>query len=61
MFFMTFVQIAEFDWLPGQLKGQIYVKYSKIFFFEAIRGMKLKLCIYATDISPYINCVFVLI
>ena len=34
-------------------------KYSKIFFSEAIRGMKLKLCINVYDISLYINCVFI--
>ena len=33
-------------------------KYSKIFFSEAIRGMKLKLCINVHDISLYINCIF---
>ena len=34
-------------------------KYSKIFFSEAIRGMKLKLCINVYDISLYINCFFI--
>ena len=33
-------------------------KYSKIFFSEVIRGMKLKLSIHVHDISLYINCVF---
>ena len=33
-------------------------KYSKIFFSEAIRRMKLKLCIHAYDISLYKVCVF---
>ena len=33
-------------------------KYSKIFFSEAIRGMKLKLCINIYDISLLINYVF---
>ena len=34
------------------------IKYSKIFFSEAIRGMKLKLCINVHDISLYINYIF---
>ena len=34
-------------------------KYSKTFFSEAIRGLKLKLCINVYGISLYINCVFV--
>ena len=33
-------------------------RYSKIFFSEAIRGMKLKLCINVYDISLYISCIF---
>ena len=33
-------------------------KYSKIFFSEAVRRMKLKLCIHAYDISLYKVCVF---
>ena len=33
-------------------------KHSKIFFSEAVRRMKLKLCIHAYDISLYIVCVF---
>ena len=33
-------------------------KYSKIFFSEAIRRMKLNLCIHAYDISLYKVCVF---
>ena len=45
---MSFVQIADFDELPWQPKGYMFEKkYSKIFFSEAIRGMKLKLCINA--------------
>ena len=36
-------------------------KYSKIFFPEAIRGMKLKLCINVHDISLYINYIFLLL
>ena len=35
-------------------------KYSKIFFSEAIRGIKLKLCINVHDISLYINYIFLL-
>ena len=53
-----FVQIAEFDWLPWHIKGKFSKKCSKIFSSEAIRGMKLKLCIHVHDISLYINCVF---
>ena len=33
-------------------------KYSKIFSSEAVRGMKLKLCMHVHDISLYINCLF---
>ena len=33
-------------------------KIQKSFFSEAIRGMKLKLCINVHDISLYINCIF---
>ena len=32
-------------------------KHSKIYFLEAIRGMKLKLCIHVHDNSLCINCV----
>ena len=32
-------------------------KYSKIFFSEVIRGIKLKLCINVCVIMLYINCV----
>ena len=52
-FHMAFVQIAEFDWLPGQLKGLILEKIS-----ETIRWMKLILYIYVYDIILYINNVF---
>ena len=53
---MNFVQIAEFDWLPWQHKEYIFEKkYSKIFSSEAVREMKLKLCIHVHDISLYIN------
>ena len=34
-------------------------KYLKVFFSEAIRGMKLKRCINVYDISLYINFVFI--
>ena len=34
-------------------------KTFKIFFLEAIWGMKLKLCINVYDISLYIKCVFI--
>ena len=35
---MNFVQIAEFDWLPRNIKGKFSKKYSKIFFSEDVRG-----------------------
>ena len=35
-------------------------EYSKIFFSEAVRRMKLELCIHAYDISLYKVCVFLL-
>ena len=57
---MNFVQIADFDWLPWQPKGKFSNKYSKMFFSEAIRGIKLKLCINVHDISLYINYIFFL-
>ena len=41
----------------SNLKGKISKKYLKIFSSEAIREMKLKLCIHIHDISLYINCV----
>ena len=45
MFHMAFVQIAEFDWLPGQQKGIFYkISYN-------IRRKKLILYIHAYDIS----------
>ena len=61
---MNFVQIADFDWWLWQPKGKIFekkttTKHSKIFFSEAIWGMKLKLCITVYDISLYIKCVFI--
>ena len=36
-------------------------QYSKIFFSEAIMGMKLKLCINVHNISVYINYVFIVV
>ena len=42
----------------SNVKGKFSKKYSKIFFSEAVRRMKLKLCIYAYDISLYKVCVF---
>ena len=59
---MNFVQITDFDWLPWQPKGQFFEKKnSTIFFSEAIRGMKLKLCINVHDISLYIKCIFIVV
>ena len=52
---MNFVQIADFDWLPWLQKCKIFdKKYEKIFFSEAIRGMKLKLGINVCVIILYI-------
>ena len=42
----------------SDVKGKFSKKYSKIFFSEAVRRMKLKLCIHAYDISLYKVCVF---
>ena len=42
----------------SNVKGKFSKKYSKIFFSEAVRRMKLKLCIHAYDISLYKVCVF---
>ena len=42
----------------SNVKGKFSKKYSKIFFSEAVRRMKLKLCIPAYDISLYKVCVF---
>ena len=58
---MNFVQIAEFGWLTWQHNGKFSKSYSKIFFIEAIRGMKLKLSIYVYDISLYTNYVFIVV
>ena len=40
---MTFIRIAEFDWLPGQHEGCIFENYSKTFL---VILMKMKLCFY---------------
>ena len=40
------------------VKGKFSKKYSNIFFSEAVRRMKLKLCIHAYDINLYKGCVF---
>ena len=45
----------------SNVKGKFLKKYSKIFFSEAVRRMKLKLCIHAYDISLYKVCVFVVL
>ena len=44
----------------GNRKAKFSTKkyIQKSFFSEAIRGMKLKLCINVHDISLYINCIF---
>ena len=61
MIHMNCVQIAGCEWSHGNIKGKFSKNYSKIFSSEAIRGMKLKLCIHVHDISLYINCVFILL
>ena len=58
MFYMTFVKIAEFDWLPGRQKGLIFENMIKIF-SETTRWVKLILYIHVHGISLYINYVFV--
>ena len=56
---MNFVQIVDFDWLPGNRNVKfLKKKYSKVVFSEVIRGTKLKLCINVCVIILYINCVF---
>ena len=42
----------------SNVKGKFSKKFSKLFFSEAVRRMKLKLCIHAYDISLYKVCVF---
>ena len=51
-FHMAFVQIAEFDWLPGLLNGLIL---EKVYSSEIMRWMKLLLYVYVHDIILYIN------
>ena len=45
----------------GNIKSKFSKTYSKIFSAEAVRGMKLKLCIHVHDISLYINYVFIVV
>ena len=45
----------------SNVKGKFWKKYSKIFFSEAVRRMRLKLCIHASDISLYKVCVFIVL
>ena len=42
----------------SNVKGKFSKKYLKIFFSEAVRRMKLKVCIHAYDIILYKVCVF---
>ena len=58
---MNFVKITDLVGCHGIRKAKFSKKYSKIFFSEAIRGMKLKLCINDYDISLYISCVFIVV
>ena len=37
----------------GSIKGKFSKKYSKIFSSEAVKGMRLKICIHVQDISLY--------
>ena len=56
---MIFVQIGEFDWLPGWQKGSIFVKMFKNLLLRNQMGDEAKTwhtCL--KDISLYINCVF---
>ena len=60
MIHMVFVQITEFDWLPGRQKRLLLEKnVKKNFFSESIMWMKLLLFITAYGIILYINCVCV--
>ena len=55
MFHKIFIQIAEFDFLPGRgVKFREKKNTTKIFFSETIKWMKLILSIHAYDISLYI-------
>ena len=51
--YMPSVHASDWATAPGFRN-----KYSKIFFSEAIRGMKLKFCVNVHDISLYINYIF---
>ena len=47
---MSFVQIVEFDWLPGRRKGYIFKKKClRIFFPKTKELMKLILCIHGDN------------
>ena len=50
-FHKTFVQVSEFDWLPGRQKGLIFVRMLKIFGSETVRWIKLILCICVNGLS----------
>ena len=58
MFHMTFVQNALFDWLTFDIKGKFSKNFSKFFFSETVRRMKMKLGILALDIALYKSNVF---
>ena len=45
---MTFIRIAEFDWLPAQHDGNILENYINIVFSETILRMKLFLLTLST-------------
>ena len=47
-FDMTFVQIAQFDWLPGQHKWFIF---EKVCFSKTISRLKAKICMHVYGIS----------
>ena len=58
--FRHFLSISLYSFgCYSNVKGKFLKKYSKIFFSEAVRRMKLKLCIHAYDISRYKVCVFI--
>ena len=61
MIHMNFIKTLNLIGCHGNIKGKFSKKYSEIFSSEAVRGMKLKLCIHVYDISLYINCVFLLL
>ena len=48
-------------WLVVMATERLNLRRKKIFFSEAIRGMKLKLCIHVHDITLYINCIFIVV